>query len=90
MGIISYTVNELKKELDLPGKLLNGPIVPITRQRIISLINNPCSVPEDTVLIIGYDNDHSVVSYIMLLPDTIYVGNEYCRFSFFISLLTNP
>ena len=49
------------------------PVIPITRQRAISQVNNPSADPEDVALIIAYSAGE-MFGYIGCLPDTI--GSE--------------
>jgi len=59
----SFGLNELLGNISF----WQAKIIPITKQRIISQINNPFAEEKDTLLIVAYDND-DIVGYIGLLP----------------------
>ncbi len=73
MKIVKYTINDLKKELQ-QGTLWSKNIFPITKQRVISYINNPNADGNDIVLFVAHHED-SIIGYIGVLPDKIHLNN---------------
>ena len=50
----------------------NNDIIPISKQRAISQIQNPRASSDDVVLIVAIDKENKIIGYIGALPDKIY------------------
>jgi GNAT superfamily N-acetyltransferase len=74
INIKKICISELKQFVYSDG-YTNMPIVPISRHRAISYIQNPRSLPTDVVLYLAYI-DERLVGYRTVFPDTIWVGNN--------------
>lgn len=76
MDIKTYNKKQLKEALSL-NSLWQQAIYPITKQRVLSQIQNPYADDNDPLLLIAYDDDDSqIIGYIGLLPDYISWKNE--------------
>ena len=74
MEIKAFTIRDLAKALD-EDTLWQGPVLPITRHRALAQVNNPRAEPDDLALLVAYE-DGAIVSYLGVLPDKIYVGDQ--------------
>ncbi len=74
LNIQPYNKIELEKLLE-NKEFWKDEIIPISKQRIISQLNNPYLSDEDTLLILAFDNN-KIIGYIGLLP-TIYKKEDF-------------
>lgn len=88
MKIIKYTINDLKNEL-LQGSLWSKNVFPITKQRVLSYINNPNADGNDVVLFVAYHKD-TIIGYIGVLPDRIYLSEVEHKIAWATSWWVDP
>lgn len=73
MNIIEYRTADLRRIL-FDDCFWKRPVIPITRHRALSYINNPRADDDDVVLLVAYNND-TIAGYIGILPDYIYADD---------------
>lgn len=73
MNIKVFSINDLKKNI-ANERFWQQPVLPITRQRAVSQVNNPHAQEDDTALIVAYkqnpdtDGCGDIIGYFGLLP----------------------
>lgn len=74
MEIKSYNKQQLKEfiESDAFNRL---SVIPISKHRAISQINNPRASTEDILLVVQFDKDN-VVGYLGVLPDYLFLVDQ--------------
>lgn len=75
MKIKKYTIRDLKEELR-NDSLWNKNLLPVTKQRVLSYIHNPNAKEDNLVLFVAYNNKDTIVGYIGVLPDRIFINNS--------------
>ena len=88
MEIKEFTIADLKKAIILDN-LWDTEIVPISKQRAISQVNNPRATEDDIVLLVGYE-DNRVIGYLGILPDTIFIDNKKHKIGWFSGWWVEP
>jgi GNAT superfamily N-acetyltransferase len=72
--IKEVTISELRDFIDSPEYKIM-PVIPISRHRGISHINNPMAAGEDRILFLAYD-DNQFVGYLGAMPDELVTGDK--------------
>ena len=75
MQLRTILVGELENYL-LSEQYRNTEILPITKQRVASQINNPRALPSDPALILAEEANGNVLGFIGLLPDLIFTTEQ--------------
>ena len=76
MKIKKYTVQDLRNELN-QNTLWNKNVLPISKHRALSYVNNPRAKEDDIVLFVAYHND-DIIGHFGVLPDRISINaSEY-------------
>lgn len=88
MKIVTYNRKQLQQfiESDKYKKLEHIPISPI---RALSQINNPRTLPNDTLLIAIYV-DNQLAAYVGALPDDLWIENTFHHFAWMSCIWVNP
>lgn len=88
MQIKKYTIKDLRQELDR-NTLWNKNILPITKHRALSYINNPRAKEDDIVLFVAYNNN-DIIGYFGALPDKISVNTSEHQIAWATSWWVDP
>lgn len=88
VNIKRYKVSELLAFVE-SSIYSNMAIVPISRHRAKSYVQNPRANPDDVVLYMAYVDDE-LVGYRTLLPDTIFAGQDIHRVAWLSGNWVNP
>ena len=78
MRIVEYTIDDLK-ELLTDEEFWKREVLPISKHRLISHINNPRALGTDLALIVSFNNkddDNSIIGYLGMLPDKIFIKKD--------------
>ncbi|MFY9397996.1 MAG: GNAT family N-acetyltransferase [Desulfomonilia bacterium] len=88
MKIVKYSFRELLDE-ECRESLLSRDVLPITRHKLLSFVNNPNAKEDDVLLLVAYDGD-AVVGYIGLLPDRVFIDGAERRIAWLTSWWVDP
>lgn len=86
--IKKYKISELGSFIQSPG-YLNNPVLPVSKQRVISYINNPRANVDDYVLYVLYEDEH-ILAYRTLLPDKFIFEEEEVKFAWLSGNWVSP
>ena len=78
MEIKRLTIDDLKKAI-YSDSLWDTEVIPISKHRAISQVNNPRADNDDISLLIAYDEE-AVIGYIGILPDKMFINNQETKF----------
>ena len=88
MDLKRYNKADLKKELN-SNLFWENDVMPITKHRALSFINNPRANKDDILLIIAFEKDN-IVGYIGILPDIIYLNDNEFKIGVLSTWWVNP
>ena len=88
MNITKYTIKDLREEFHR-DRLWSKNILPITKNRALSYINNPNANEDDLVLFVAYNKDN-IIGYIGVLPDSIFIENNVYNIAWATSWWVDP
>ena len=88
MEIKEYTIKELKKAI-IDNSLWNNDVIPITKHRAISYINNPNCSDDDFVLAVASENG-KIIGYRCILPDIININGVSHKFGWTSTTWVEP
>jgi hypothetical protein len=86
--IKAYTIADLRSRLEL-GPWFEGDPIPITRERALSLINNPRAETSDVALMVAYDDD-SVIGHLGIMTDLVFNGDQQYKIGWLTVWWANP
>lgn len=73
MEIKEFTITDLAEAISL-NNLWSTKVIPITKYRAMSQVNNPRANGDDVVLLVAYENQ-DIIGYLGILPDTLFIDN---------------
>lgn len=91
MRIVEYTITDLK-ELLTDELFWEREVLPITKHRLISQINNPRAKETDLTLVVAYKlEDDTIIGYLGVFPDRIFLkGVNVGRFAWMSCWWVHP
>ena len=88
MKIKEFTIADLKQAISL-NNLWDTEVIPITKHRAISHVNNPRADENDIALIVAYENG-DVIGYLGVLPEKIFIEEIEYKVGFLSCWWINP
>lgn len=88
MEIRDYTLRDLREALER-GTLWDTRVVPITRHRALSQINNPRAADDDVLLMTAVE-DGDLVAYLGVVPDILFVEGMERKFGWLSCWWADP
>lgn len=91
MSVKVYTIADYHDFLSgrQPWPWAHG-VLPVSWQRVASHVRNPRADEDDVVLLVAYDEDDNVVSYLGILPDYVFLPDGRRKFGWMTTWWVDP